>query len=829
MRSRIATAVAALGLVLGLPALAHAATGAALSAAAADRAAGVSAPEISAPGLVTASSDQSISISATAIDPDAADILTITAMGAPASLSFSSSPSVSPATATLSGTVGAGDVGSYFIDWTVSSADGGSAMATTNLQVAQNADPIVTSPSSVTGAETAALTFAVNASDPDGDEINSLTASGLPAGATFTPNALLLGGLFAWTPPLGSQGSYSVTFEVSSGSPARIASSSTSIVIGPRDRAPVISGVPSTTNGVTSVQIAINPTVSDPDGDAITSFIARGTQNTPLPAGATFTTNATNTTGAFRWTPTPAQAGTVNIDFIATSGPLNISTIVVGKIVVRVDRAPAVTAPATVAGQENSPIAFSVTASDPDATPIASLAAAPLPAGASFLPNGANTSGAFSWTPGYDQAGSYAITFTASNALSGSAATTISVVDVDRAPAVTAPSAIAGAEGIGIHFTVNAADPDGDAIAELNVLGAPAGATFAVEPGNAVGVFDWTPNFVDAGSYSLTFRASNALIGSATTVLTVENANRAPLAVPGGPYSGVAEFPVSFNGGASSDPDGDILAYAWTFGDGGTGTGAAPTHTYAAGGLYTVVLTVTDDGSPALSNDAATSANIAAVYETRLFTSGGGNKVIRLGSNKPQWCLQAEPVGNAYDLSEVSPLSIRLEYAGTEIHAIAGKSLFAGDTDGNAIPELSLCFTKSDLRTLLASLPSGRSTATLHLTGRLNSGAFLDGSIEVDVYGTGGALAASVSPNPLNPEATLSFSTSKPGAIRVRLYDPTGRFVRSLEETSNGAAGYHDVRIDGRDAAGRRLATGVYFYRAETPDGTLSGRFTILK
>ena len=63
----------------------------------------------------------------------------------------------------------------------------------------------------------------------------------------------------------------------------------------------------------------------------------------------------------------------------------------------------------------------------------------------------------------------------------------------------------------------------------------------------------------------------------------------------------------------------------------------------------------------------------------------------------------------------------------------------------------------------------------------------------------------------------------------MRLYDAAGRFVRTLEATSNGAAGYHDIRIDGRDAGGRRLATGVYFYRAEPPDGTLSGRFTILK
>ena len=36
------------------------------------------------------------------------------------------------------------------------------------------------------------------------------------------------------------------------------------------------------------------------------------------------------------------------------------------------------------------------------------------------------------------------------------------------------------------------------------------------------------------------------------------------------------------------------LTYAWDFGDGSTGSGVSPQHTYAAGGTYTVTLTVTD-------------------------------------------------------------------------------------------------------------------------------------------------------------------------------------------------------------------------------------------
>ncbi len=51
----------------------------------------------------------------------------------------------------------------------------------------------------------------------------------------------------------------------------------------------------------------------------------------------------------------------------------------------------------------------------------------------------------------------------------------------------------------------------------------------------------------------------------------------------------------TFDGTASSDPDGHVTGYAWDFGDGNNGSGPSPAHTYAQEGTYTYTLTVTDN------------------------------------------------------------------------------------------------------------------------------------------------------------------------------------------------------------------------------------------
>ena len=75
---------------------------------------------------------------------------------------------------------------------------------------------------------------------------------------------------------------------------------------------------------------------------------------------------------------------------------------------------------------------------------------------------------------------------------------------------------------------------------------------------------------------------------------TAMTPNQGPVAV----FSGaVTARSISLNATASSDSDGHVVRYDWTFGDGAAlaDGGATPTHTYAQTGTYDVTLTVTDN------------------------------------------------------------------------------------------------------------------------------------------------------------------------------------------------------------------------------------------
>jgi PKD repeat protein len=90
------------------------------------------------------------------------------------------------------------------------------------------------------------------------------------------------------------------------------------------------------------------------------------------------------------------------------------------------------------------------------------------------------------------------------------------------------------------------------------------------------------------------------------------------VAVPGGPYSGYLNVPLTFDGSGSYDSDETkvIASYTWDFGDGTSpGTGMTSQHIYSMAGNYTVALTVVDDEGASNTNSTTAAISGAAVID----------------------------------------------------------------------------------------------------------------------------------------------------------------------------------------------------------------------
>jgi len=94
------------------------------------------------------------------------------------------------------------------------------------------------------------------------------------------------------------------------------------------------------------------------------------------------------------------------------------------------------------------------------------------------------------------------------------------------------------------------------------------------------------------GGLVATADSANATAVTASIVLRSVEANQAPTASFTFSCNGTD---CAFDGSGSSDPDGQVVSYAWNFGDGGTATVSKPGHDFLTTGTRDVTLTVTDD------------------------------------------------------------------------------------------------------------------------------------------------------------------------------------------------------------------------------------------
>lgn len=183
----------------------------------------------------------------------------------------------------------------------------------------------------------------------------------------------------------------------------------------------------------------------------------------------------------------------------------------------------------------------------------------------------------------YAAAGTYTVTLTVTDNGGGTASTTYPVTV--EAPN-TAPTAGLTLDAVGLNATFDGSastDSDGTVTAWAWDFG-----DGSVGSGQTA-----AHTYAANGTYtvSLTVTDNDGATSVAATQQIIVN-SIAPTAsfTATQTYLGLA-----VDASASSDPDGTVASYAWSFGDGATGTGTTASHGYAAPGTYTVTLVVTDN------------------------------------------------------------------------------------------------------------------------------------------------------------------------------------------------------------------------------------------
>jgi len=364
---------------------------------------------------------------------------------------------------------------------------------------------------------------------------------------------------------------------------------------------------------------------------------------------------------------------------------------------------------------------------------------------------------------------------------------------------------------VAFSLTASATDAEGDDISYsiASVPALPVGATF----NGTNGQLDWTPVSADAGNYAVTISASDGLASTpGAFTLHVTSSNHPPVANAGGPYNGVTGIPVAFNGTASSDPDaGQTISFAWSFGDGGTGTGATPSHTYATPGTRLVSLTVTDNGSPALSGSATTTSAVVNFIPITLVQAIGTAPVVKTNGNGVQRfgieCLTR----SVLDIDQASiKISTTYPNAGTvDQVSISPKGVKVGDLNANAFGDLDFQFRASEIKPLLIHVPNGTLVTLVFTAKTISDAVTLRGTIDLTKSGSANVTSA-VAGNPFRLQTNIQYTLRDSGPVQIRIYSVNGQLVRSLREEL-ATPGAYEVRWNGKDDGGRTAPSGIYF------------------
>ena len=457
--------------------------------------------------------------------------------------------------------------------------------------------------------EDATLTIAVpdvlgNDGDVDGDSLTAVLDTAVTNGV-LTLNS---DGSFTYAPNANFNGTDAFTYTSSDGSGGTDTATVTVTVTSVND-APVANDDSQSVaeGGTVNVDVVANDTDIDGTIDPATVAIITGPSSGSLVVNGDgtvdYTHDGSETTGdSFTYTVNDNEGATSNVATVSISvTPVNDAPVAADDAYqTDEDTWLTVAAPGVMA-----------TDSDVDGDPLAVILGTDVSNGTLTF----NADGSFSYTPNPEFNGIDSFTYHATDGLLGSNVATvlITVNPIDDAPVAIddayntdedTPLTVSGSGILANDF-----DYDADPLTAV-LYGGVVNGTLTL---NGDGSFSYTPDAHFNGIDSFAYYANDGLLDSsiATVIITVDPINDSPVADPNGPYSGMVGSPVSFDGSGSTDIDGTLVSYAWDFGDANTGSGVNPTHTYGAAGLYTVTLTVTDDGG--LTDTATTTVDIQPV------------------------------------------------------------------------------------------------------------------------------------------------------------------------------------------------------------------------
>jgi hypothetical protein len=83
-------------------------------------------------------------------------------------------------------------------------------------------------------------------------------------------------------------------------------------------------------------------------------------------------------------------------------------------------------------------------------------------------------------------------------------------------------------------------------------------------------------------------------------------------------------------------------------------------------------------------------------------------------------------------------------------------------------------------------------------------------------------------PNPFNPTTTIFYTQPQAGSVSLEIFNIKGQKVRTLVN-SHQASGSYQAVWNGRDDGGRQAASGIYFYKLQTPGYTTMKKMLLLK